>query len=72
VKYHFETSHKEGITKEEMMEAMGIAHWWRNHRCPHICRAYEFGSLRGRRQSNILHQIKNSCLSGQTIAFARN
>jgi AhpD family alkylhydroperoxidase len=25
VKYHLETSHKEGVTKEEMMEAMGIA-----------------------------------------------
>jgi AhpD family alkylhydroperoxidase len=25
VKYHLETSHKIGVTKEEMMEAMGIA-----------------------------------------------
>src|SRR5580765_5955848 len=25
VKYHLETSYKEGFTKEEMMEAMGIA-----------------------------------------------
>jgi alkylhydroperoxidase/carboxymuconolactone decarboxylase family protein YurZ len=24
-KYHLETSHKIGVTKEEMMEAMGIA-----------------------------------------------
>jgi hypothetical protein len=32
VKYHLETSHKEGI-KEEMMEAMELPHWWRNYRC---------------------------------------
>ncbi len=25
VKYHLETSYKEGVSKEEMMEAMGIA-----------------------------------------------
>ncbi|CAM3985516.1 MULTISPECIES: carboxymuconolactone decarboxylase family protein [Flavobacterium] len=43
VKYHLETSHKEGITKEEMMEAMGIATLVGGSIViPHLRRAYEF------------------------------
>lgn len=43
VKYHLETSHKEGITKEEMMEAMGIATLVGGTIVvPHLRRAYEF------------------------------
>jgi uncharacterized protein YbgA (DUF1722 family) len=41
--HHLETSHKEGVTKEEMMEAMRnynlvVMH----HCCSHLRRAYEF------------------------------
>ena len=43
IKYHLETSHKEGITKEEMMEAMGIATLVAGTIViPHLRRAYEF------------------------------
>ena len=43
IKYHLETSHKEGITKEEMMEAMGIATLVGGTIViPHLRRAYEF------------------------------
>ena len=43
IKYHLETSHKEGITKEEMMEAMGIATLVGGPIViPHLRRAYEF------------------------------
>ena len=43
VKYHLETSHKEGVTKEEMMEAMGIATLVGGSIVvPHLRRAYEF------------------------------
>ena len=43
VKYHLETSHKEGVTKEEMMEAMGIATLVGGTiEIPHLRRAYEF------------------------------
>ena len=43
VKYHLETSFKEGITKEEMMEAMGIATLVGGTIViPHLRRAYEF------------------------------
>ncbi len=46
VKYHLETSHKEGVTKEEMMEAMGIAGIATlvggTIVIPHLRRAYEF------------------------------
>lgn len=43
VKYHLETSYKEGITKEEMMEAMGIATLVGGTIVvPHLRRAYEF------------------------------
>ena len=43
VKYHLETSHKEGITKEEMMEAMSIATLVGGTIViPHLRRAYEF------------------------------
>jgi len=43
VKYHLETSHKEGVTKEEMMEAMGIAMLVGGTIVvPHLRRAYEF------------------------------
>lgn len=43
VKYHLETSHKNGITKEEMMEAMGIATLVGGTIViPHLRRAYEF------------------------------
>ena len=43
VKYHLETSHKEGVTKEEMMEAMGIATLVGGTIVvPHLRRAYEF------------------------------
>jgi alkylhydroperoxidase/carboxymuconolactone decarboxylase family protein YurZ len=38
-----ETSHKEGVTKEEMMEAMGIATLVGGTIVvPHLRRAYEF------------------------------
>jgi AhpD family alkylhydroperoxidase len=43
VKYHLETSHKLGATKEEMMEAMGIATLVGGTIViPHLRRAYEF------------------------------
>lgn len=43
IKYHLETSHKEGISKEEMMEAMGIATLVGGTIViPHLRRAYEF------------------------------
>ena len=43
VKYHLETSYKEVITKEEMMEAMGIATLVGGSIViPHLRRAYEF------------------------------
>ena len=43
VKYHLETSHKEGVTKEKMMEAMGIATLVGGTIViPHLRRAYEF------------------------------
>ena len=43
IKYHLETSYKEGITKEELMEAMGIATLVGGTIViPHLRRAYEF------------------------------
>lgn len=43
VKYHLETSYKLGTTKEEMMEAMGIATLVGGTIViPHLRRAYEF------------------------------
>ena len=43
IKYHLKTSFKEGITKEEMMEAMGIATLVGGTIViPHLRRAYEF------------------------------
>lgn len=43
IKYHLETSFKEGITKEEMMEAMSIATLVGGTIViPHLRRAYEF------------------------------
>ena len=43
VKYHLETSYNLGITKEEMMEAMGIATVVGGTIViPHLRRAYEF------------------------------
>ena len=43
VKYHLETSYKLGVTKEEMMEAMGIATLVGGTIViPHLIRAYEF------------------------------
>lgn len=43
IKYHLETSHKHGISKEEMMEAMGIATLVGGTIViPHLRRAYEF------------------------------
>ncbi len=43
IKYHLETSYKHGISKEEMMEAMGIATLVGGTIViPHLRRAYEF------------------------------
>ncbi|MCB0442711.1 MAG: carboxymuconolactone decarboxylase family protein [Flavobacterium sp.] len=43
IKYHLETSYKHGITKEEMMEALGIATLVGGTIViPHLRRAYEF------------------------------
>ena len=43
VKYHLETSYKEGVTREEMIEAMGIATLVGGTIVvPHLRRAYEF------------------------------
>jgi AhpD family alkylhydroperoxidase len=43
IKYHLETSHKQGISKAEMMEAMGIATLVGGTIViPHLRRAYEF------------------------------
>ena len=43
VKYHLETSYKKGVTREEMMEAMGIATLVGGTIVvPHLRRAYEF------------------------------
>ncbi len=43
IKYHLETSHKEGLTKEQVMEALGIATLVGGTIViPHLRRAYEF------------------------------
>lgn len=43
IKYHLETAYKNGITREEMMEAMGIATLVGGTIViPHLRRAYEF------------------------------
>ena len=43
IKYHLETCYKEGVSKEEMMEAMGIATLVGGTIViPHLRRAYEF------------------------------
>lgn len=43
IKYHLETCYKHGITREEMMEAMGIATLVGGTIViPHLRRAYEF------------------------------
>ena len=43
IKYHLETAYKEGVTKEEMMETMGIATLVGGTIVvPHLRRAYEF------------------------------
>jgi AhpD family alkylhydroperoxidase len=43
IKYHLETAFNEGVTKEEMMEAMGIATLVGGTLVvPHLRRAYEF------------------------------
>jgi len=43
VKYHLETCHKEGLTKEEVMEALSIATLVGGTIViPHLRRAYEF------------------------------
>lgn len=43
VKYHLETCHKEGLTKAEVMEALGIATLVGGTIVvPHLRRAYEF------------------------------
>lgn len=43
IKYHLETAHKEGVSKEEMMEAMGVATLVGGTIViPHLRRAYEF------------------------------
>ena len=43
IKYHLETAHKEGVSKDEMMEAMGIATLVGGTIVvPHLRRAYEF------------------------------
>ena len=43
IKYHLETAYKNGVTKEEMMEAMGIATLVGGTIVvPHLRRAYEF------------------------------
>ena len=43
VKYHLQTAHEHGVTKEEMMEAMGIATLVGGTIVvPHLRRAYEF------------------------------
>lgn len=43
VKYHLETSYKEGLTKEEVVEALGIATLIGGTIViPHLRRAYEF------------------------------
>jgi AhpD family alkylhydroperoxidase len=43
VKYHLETAHKEGVSKAEVMEALGIATLVGGTIViPHLSRAYEF------------------------------
>lgn len=43
VKYHLESSHKEGVTKEEIMETLGIATLVGGTIViPHLRRAYEY------------------------------
>lgn len=43
VKYHLESSHKEGVTKEEVMETLGIATLVGGTIViPHLRRAYEY------------------------------
>ena len=53
VKYHLEASHKIGITKEEMMEAMGVATLVGGTIViPHLRRAYEFWEALEENQNN--------------------
>lgn len=43
IKYHLESSHKEGVTKEEVMETLGIATLVGGTIViPHLRRAYEY------------------------------
>lgn len=43
IKYHLETSHKEGLSKEQVMEALGIATLVGGTIViPHLRRAYEY------------------------------
>lgn len=51
IKYHLETAYKNGITKEEMMEAMGIATLVGGTIViPHLRRAYEFWEALGNQE----------------------
>ncbi len=52
IKYHLETSYKQGITREEMMEAMAIATLVGGTIViPHLRRAYEFWEVLEENQS---------------------
>jgi len=53
IKYHLETAFKEGVNKEEMMEAMGIATLVGGTIVvPHLRRAYEFWEALESSESN--------------------
>lgn len=53
IKYHLETAHKNGVNKEEMMEAMGIATLVGGTIViPHLRRAYEFWEALEEQSSN--------------------
>ena len=53
IKYHLETSYKQGITRQEMMEAMSIATLVGGTIVvPHLRRAYEFWEALEEQQNN--------------------
>ncbi|WP_445715108.1 carboxymuconolactone decarboxylase family protein [Flavobacterium sp.] len=53
IKYHLETAYKNGVNKEEMMEAMGIATLVGGTIViPHLRRAYEFWEALEEQSSN--------------------
>ena len=70
VKYHLETSHKEGVTKEEMMEAMGIATLVGGTIVvPHLRRAYEFWEALENKQKILKLKLKTKTKEAKFVSL---